>query len=72
MFLNQKKRKLYIKSYDNTLKLWDVPFEETDVKTSYGIAHVIICGPKSGETLVLFHGTDASSTMWYPNVKRIW
>lgn len=70
VFKSIKEKAIYIKSYDNTLKLWDVPFEETDVKTSYGMAHVIVCGPETGEPLVLFHGTDASSTMWYPNVKE--
>ena len=70
VFNSIDKKALYINSYSNTLKLWDVPFEEMDVKTDYGIAHVIICGPKSGEPLVLFHGTDASSTMWFPNVKE--
>ena len=70
VFESKKEKAIYIKSYDNTLKLWDIPFEEIDVKTSYGIAHVIVCGPKTGEPLVLYHGTDASSTMWYPNVKE--
>jgi pimeloyl-ACP methyl ester carboxylesterase len=71
VFSSINKKELYIKSYDETLKLWDVPFEETDVVTNYGIAHVIISGPKTGEPLVLFHGTDASSTMWYPNIKEL-
>ena len=70
VFKSRVEKALYLKSYDNTLKLWGIPFEETDVKTSYGIAHVIVCGPKTGEPLVLYHGTDASSTMWYPNVKE--
>jgi len=70
IFDSTDKKELYINSYNNTLKLWDVPFEEIDVETNFGIAHVIICGPKSGEPLVLFHGTDASSTMWFPNVRE--
>lgn len=70
VFNSLNKKELYIKSYDETLKLWDVPFEEIDVATNYGIAHIIISGPKTGEPLVLFHGTDASSTMWYPNIKE--
>lgn len=70
VFDSTAKKELYIKSYDETLKLWGVPFEEVDVTTNYGIAHIIISGPKTGEPLVLFHGTDASSTMWFPNVKE--
>lgn len=61
----------YIQTYNTALKLWKVNFVETDVMTKYGSAHVIICGPKTGEPLVLFHGTDASSTMWFPNVKAL-
>lgn len=69
IFDSKSKKELYIKAYDETLKLWDVPFEEIDLATDYGTAHVIISGPKTGEPLVLFHGTDASSTMWLPNIK---
>lgn len=70
VFSSKKEKKLYIESYNKTLSLWDVPFEETDVKTTYGLAHVIISGPKNGEPLILFHGTDSSTTMWFPNIKE--
>lgn len=70
VFNSSSKKELYIKSYNETLNLWGAPFEERDVTTSYGMAHIIISGPKTGEPLVLFHGTDASSTMWFPNVKE--
>ena len=59
----------YIRTYNSTLTLWDVTFEEIDVMTKFGSAHVLISGPKSGNPVVLFHGTDSSSTMWYPNIK---
>lgn len=71
IFDSPEKKAIYIKSYNKTLELFDVPFEEIDIKTSYGTAHIITCGPKTGEPLVLFHGTDASSTMWFPNVKEL-
>lgn len=61
----------YIRSYNTALKLWKVKFEETDVKTRFGSAHVIMSGPKNGTPLVLLHGTDASSTMWYPNAAAL-
>lgn len=61
----------YLRAYDNALQLWKVPYTEENVKTSYGLAHVIISGPKDGSPVVLFHGTDASSTMWYPNVEAL-
>ncbi len=70
VFLTQDKKIKYLKSYNETLKLWQTPFEEVDVLTSYGTAHVIVSGAKNGQPLVLFHGTDASSTMWYPNIQE--
>ena len=70
VFLTKGTKDIYIKSYNKTLQLWQIPFEEVDVKTTYGKAHVIICGPEDGTPLVLFHGTDASSTMWYPNIQE--
>ncbi len=61
----------YLLAYDKALMLWKVPFEEKDVKTSYGHAHVIISGPDDGRPLVLLHGMNATSTMWYPNIKAL-
>lgn len=61
----------YLLAYDKALSLWGVPFEEKDVKTSYGNAHVIVSGPESGKPLVLLHGMNATSTMWYPNIKAL-
>lgn len=70
VFPSKDKKAKYINSYNQTLKLWNVPFEEIDVPTSFGMAHVIMSGPNTGEPLILFHGTDASSTMWFPNIKE--
>lgn len=61
----------YIEAYDKALTLWQTPFEEKDIKTKYGNAHVIISGPENAEPLVLLHGMNASSTMWYPNIKSL-
>lgn len=71
VFSSNSEKVLYLKSYDEALQLWGVPFEETDVATSCGTAHVIMSGPKNGEPIILFHGMDASSTMWFPNVKEL-
>jgi pimeloyl-ACP methyl ester carboxylesterase len=65
------KKNPYLLAYDRALLLWGVPIEEKDVDTKYGKAHVIVCGPASGEALVLLHGMNASSTMWYPNIKLL-
>ncbi|MES2568243.1 MAG: alpha/beta hydrolase [Bacteroidota bacterium] len=61
----------YLLAYDKALSLWKIPFKEKDLITKYGKAHVIICGPENGEPIVLLHGMNASSTMWYPNIKPL-
>lgn len=71
VFCNTQERADYFNAYDATLQLWDAPFLQEDVTTSYGIAHVVVSGPVKGDPVVLFHGMDASSTMWYPNAKAL-
>lgn len=61
----------YYEAYDATLELWNVPFEELYIPTTNGIAHVIVSGSKNGEAVVLLHGMNASSTMWYPNIEAL-
>jgi len=61
----------YLEAYNKALMLWQLPLEEKEIKTSFGNAHVIICGPENGEAMILLHGMNASSTMWYPNVKSL-
>jgi pimeloyl-ACP methyl ester carboxylesterase len=41
------------------------------IQTSLGKAHVIACGTKNTDPLILLHGMNASSTMWYPNIKAL-
>ena len=70
VFKSRHAQKSYLKAYDLALKgLWGVPYDEKDLKTNFGNAHVIISGPSNAPPLVLLHGMNASSTMWYPNVK---
>jgi len=58
----------YYKAYDKTLTLWKTAFHELNIQTSFGNAHVIVSGPKNAGPVVLLHGMNASSTMWYPNI----
>lgn len=71
VFKGPHHKKIFIQSYNKSLKLWDVPFQEEDIQTSFGKAHIIISGPKDGSPLVLLHGMDATSTMWFPNIKAL-
>ncbi|TYA59040.1 alpha/beta fold hydrolase [Formosa maritima] len=67
----QSEHKAYFDAYDATMKLWDIPFEELYIPTNYGIAHVIVTGSNNKDSVVLLHGMNASSTMWYPNIKAL-
>ena len=71
VFKKKTEKAEYIKSYNKALKLWKVPFKEEDVQTTFGTAHVLISGPREATPLVLLHGMDASSTMWYPNIEAL-
>jgi hypothetical protein len=61
----------YINAYNKTLALFELPIREKDIPTQYGNAHVLICGNSGNPPLVLLHGMNASSTMWYPNMKAL-
>jgi pimeloyl-ACP methyl ester carboxylesterase len=61
----------YEQAYNKALTLFPVPIVERDIKTKFGNAHIIISGPEDGEPVVLLHGMNASSTMWYPNIKAL-
>ncbi|WP_264565072.1 alpha/beta fold hydrolase [Flavobacterium sp. N3904] len=67
VFKTKKEKTLYLTSYNKALQLWQVPYKEENIATSFGTAHIIISGPKDAKPVVLLHGMDASSTMWFPN-----
>lgn len=71
VFPSRMGKQLYLRSYNNAMRLWDVKYEEANVPTQYGVAHVLIAGPRNAPAVALFHGTDASSTMWYPNIEAL-
>ena len=71
IFETKSEKQSYLSAYNKALKLWDIPYTEENVKTSFGTAHVIIAGQKNAKSLVLLHGMDATSTMWYPNIKAL-
>lgn len=71
VFSRKKEKKEYLDSYNKSLQLWKVPFEEQYVPTKFGKAHIIVSGPKEAKALILLHGMDASSTMWYTNIASL-
>ena len=58
-------------AYDATLSLFPVKYETRFVTTEFGDTHVISCGDEANPPLILLHGMNVSSTMWYPNVEAL-
>jgi len=46
VFKTKSDKQNYTATYDKALQLWDVPYTEENVKTTFGTAHVIISGQK--------------------------
>ncbi|NMH28879.1 alpha/beta fold hydrolase [Flavobacterium silvaticum] len=69
LFHTKKEKQRYLKSYAATLDLFPVKPTEADVPTRFGTAHVLVMGDEKSPPLILLHGMDASSTMWYPNME---
>ncbi|WNO59739.1 alpha/beta hydrolase [Rheinheimera sp. MMS21-TC3] len=54
--------------YNRALTLWGDDYTELRIPTSFGEAQVVVSGPADGYPLILLHGMNTNSTMWYPNV----
>lgn len=66
-FPDSVKKELYYKRYDESLKQWNMEIETFYIDTTFGKTHVIACGPKDAQPVVLIHGMTVSSTMWFAN-----
>ncbi len=71
VFASKSGKNSYLNAYNKSLQLWQVPFKEENINTSLGRAHVIVSGPANGKAVVMLHGMDATSTMWFPNIKAL-
>jgi pimeloyl-ACP methyl ester carboxylesterase len=61
----------YLAAYETTLALWPSPHDTLDVTTRFGITHVNSAGSPDAPPLVLIHGAQTSSTVWYPNIEAL-
>jgi pimeloyl-ACP methyl ester carboxylesterase len=61
----------YLTAYQNTLALWPVLPETLEVQTRFGMTHINAAGSPSAPPLVLIHGAQTSSTVWYANVAAL-
>lgn len=58
----------FLAAYETVMNLWPVPYEEIEIRTRFGVTHIVISGPKDAPPLVLLHGQCGTLTMWAPNV----
>lgn len=61
----------YQTAYETMLAMWPAPHEELDAKTRFGITHINCVGSSELPPVILIHGAQTSSTVWYPNVEAI-
>ncbi|OAB37075.1 hypothetical protein PMSD_09735 [Paenibacillus macquariensis subsp. defensor] len=65
------KREEFIQAYDETMKLWPVPYEDIMISTRFGETHIIASGSIEAPALIILHGMTFSATMWYPNIESL-
>ena len=70
-FKNASASEDFLTAYETTLALWPVPHEELDVETRFGMTHINSAGSAESPPLVLIHGAQTSSTVWYANIKAL-
>ncbi|WP_196257723.1 alpha/beta fold hydrolase [Pelagibacterium limicola] len=68
VFKNAESATAVKQAYRKVLDLWPVPRSEREIQTRHGKAFVISCGPESAPPVVLFHGSQANSAAWLPDI----
>lgn len=58
-------------AYEATLALWPVAHESLEVTTSFGITHLNVAGSLDAPPLVLIHGAQISSPVWFANIEPL-
>jgi len=71
LFKSEEAYREYDHFYNNSLQLFELEHASLYVPTRFGDTHVLRFGDLSKKPLVLLHGMTMSSTMWYPNMKRL-
>lgn len=72
IYRSSKAKVKIMNTYDKLMEMWQIPYEDLWIDNYFGRTHIITCGNKSGEPLVLFHGVgDDSALMWVYNAKEL-
>ncbi len=61
----------FFHAYDALLDAWPVEVTAVDVPTPFGSTRVNVCGPESGEPILLLPGGGATSTVWVNNIEAL-
>lgn len=67
-FRDERSADRFRAAYAEALTLWPSPRRTLDIATDFGTTRVVHHGPDTGEPVVLLHGSDANSSVWYPQV----
>jgi pimeloyl-ACP methyl ester carboxylesterase len=61
----------YMAAYEESMRLWTVPYQSRDLPSRFGSTHLVACGPEDGPPLVLLHCFFTSLTTWAYNVAAL-
>lgn len=64
-FKSKEGYKKYSNAQDKVMELWDIPYEENTIDTSFGDVSVLTCGDQDKEPIIFFHAFGFSSAEWY-------
>lgn len=66
LFKSAKGEAEFNAAYDAAMGIWQIPYSERDIPTSFGDTHVILSGPEHAPPLVLLHCALMTSAIWAP------
>ncbi|MDZ5711818.1 alpha/beta fold hydrolase [Jeotgalibacillus haloalkalitolerans] len=64
-FKSKEGYELYQSAYQKVMKLWETPYQERIITTTFGDISVLECGNQDKEPLLFFHAFGFSSAEWY-------
>src|SRR5688572_7874819 len=70
-FISPETQAQFEEAYHEALALWPVPHEAMKLNTSFGETHINVAGSKDLPPLVLIHGAQISSPVWYANIESL-
>ena len=71
VFPSTTARDALLEIYNAKLARWPVHYEEFDIPTSYGRAHVVAAGSPAAPPLIMLHMAACSSFIWTPVIAAI-